>query len=164
MRWTLINLDLLINAIGYNYLADERRCREQLDPDHGKWDNRKIVSLITAMYPIRMESANHAQRSALGEEGLKSSRHSTPLQCPLRSPNPAGPGAGDAPRGPGAVADHVDIPAHPEMAIQEGRLVRVHLDLGIVHDGARVEDPGDYGVVETFLKEKKPPVSGWLFR
>ena len=103
-----------------------------------------------------------------GHPGLVQSIHntlpSTHLQNPFRSPNPAGPGAGDAARGPCAVADHVNVPAHPEMAIQEGRLVRVHLDLGIVHDGARVEDPGDDGVEETFLLEKKPPVSGWLFR
>ena len=36
--------------------------------------------------------------------------------------------------------------AHPEVTVEEDGLVGVHLDLRIVHDGARVEDAGDDGV------------------
>src|SRR5450830_1351189 len=68
------------------------------------------------------------------------------LQNPLRRPDPAGPGAGYASRCAGTVAYHIDVRVHPEMAVEKGGLVGVHLDLRVVHDGARVEDAGDDGV------------------
>ena len=37
------------------------------------------------------------------------------------------------------------LPAHPEVTVEEDGLAGVHLDLRIVHDGARVEDAGDDG-------------------
>src|SRR5512139_3953365 len=67
-------------------------------------------------------------------------------QYAFRSSDPAGPGAGYAARCSGAIPDHKDVPAHPEMSIQKCRFVRIHFDLRIVHDCARMEDAGDNGV------------------
>ena len=41
----------------------------------------------------------------------------------FRRPDAAGPGAGNAARGAGTVADHIEVPAGPEITIDEGGLV-----------------------------------------
>ena len=66
---------------------------------------------------------------------------SVPAQYPLRRPDAARPAPVTA-RGAGAVADHEDVAAHPEVTVEEDGLVGVHLDLRIVHDGARWRTPG----------------------
>ena len=107
----------------------------------GHWKTLTVVGEADRVAGIRRRGFRILPQSARQDRP-----ESVPAQYPLRRPDAARPGAGDAARGAGAVADHEDVAAHPEVTVEEDGLVGVHLDLRIVHDGARVEDAGDDGV------------------